>query len=113
MNILKRYITGLRKVKTLKITQGHFTIKETGGTKNKMILFGFWHSKGAHRFRHKIPSIDFCDRSSVADASVAKSFFVDVSYAGGETFQKRCRYNRMHTLSYNFHNVVALFQMTS
>ena len=48
INILKRYITGLREVEILKITYGLFARKETDGTK-KMILFGFLRSKRLHR----------------------------------------------------------------
>ena len=50
MNILKRYITGLRKVKKLKITQGLFTMKETGGSKKKNDTVRFLAFKGSPSF---------------------------------------------------------------
>ena len=70
-----------------------------------------------HRsLRYKIPSIDFCYRSSFADASVAKSFWRRRLLRLRILMMKHLRNDAVIfgcTPWVNFHNVAALFQMNS
>ena len=78
IKLLKRNITGLREVEILK---KHWDFsqekKQTERKKLSCSVSGVRSDSKVREHRslwYKIPSIDFCDRSSFTDASVAKSF---------------------------------------
>ena len=72
IKILKRNITGLREIEILKKKHRDFS-QEYTEQKNDLFRFLAFEVRDYRSLWYKIPSIDFCDRSFFADASVAKS----------------------------------------